>query len=598
MRFIDRLFPFLNQEVFSQNALTAYWVILLIVIFFVAILVLIINLFKIKKSIKIDNLPNGKTLVNIWEAYQSSFSEFGEVKKTTEYSENFFNEQNILYTSLNLRLLNNVSNTLIGLGILGTFVGLTYGISDSNFETTEAIKNSINNLLSGMGTAFVSSIWGMGLSLLFTNIFKIWQSYLTRIIQNICLELDSQNKIKQQELENVQQEKQRSIINELFNEYLVADTDDGGKQLPKNVFRQLLKESVKQTESLQTFSDDLGDSISTAMDKLVEDNNQQINKLIEEKLVPVLDDLKAIKQDSGTQVIEDAVQRLADSMKTMMSDFKQTVTGDAKQEMESLIDRLTTVSESLVTIPETMTDITLQVAETIENVNETVVKNIENSQNQALELNNQNRETFKTATTQYKSSIQDIQTHMESLLSTQKENIIQVSDITNEIKATLIQNSQVNQQFDSMLQKSKIVAQLIENVSNKFDNNSDMLAETSSNLESTVITFGESINNYVDRNEALLNHQEETLQKTKDVSELYSARFETIESGLAGIFSQIQTGLKEYQTTTASNLNEYLTQFSTVLQEALQTLASNVTGLNEFSEELTELIQKLVDRDE
>ena len=595
MKFIDRLLPFLNKEVFNENLLTSYWVITLIVIFLVAIIHLLVNLFQIRKSIKSTNLPKSKKLSEIWEAYQATFSDYEKTKKTTEYSENFFNEQNILYASLNLRAINNVSNTLIGLGILGTFVGLTYGIADSNFETTEAIKNSINNLLAGMGTSFVSSIWGMGLSLIFTNIFKVWQSNLTRSIQNVCLELDSKNKIKQQELEKVQQENQRKIINELFNEYLVADTDEG-KQLPKNVFRQLLEESVKQTASLQTFSDDLGESIELAMEKLVEDNNQQINKLIEEKLVPVLEDLKAIKQDSGTQVIEDVVQRLADSMKTMMDEFKQTITSDTKQEMESLIERLTTVSESLVGIPETMADITIQVSETIEVLKETVVKNIEQSKNEAIELNKQNRETFSSATIEYKSTVENIQAHMESLLSTQKDNIQQVSDITNEIKITLKENSQVNQQFDTMIQKSKIVAQLIEGVSTKFENNSTALTQTSSNLKSTITTFGNSIDNYVDRNEDLLNHQEKTLQKTKDVTEIYSKRFETIELGLSSIFDQIQTGLKDYQKTTASNLNQYLTEFSTTLTAAHQGLENNVSGLNEITEELTEQIEKLVNK--
>lgn len=595
MKFIDRLLPFLNKEVFNENLLTSYWVITLIVIFLVAIIHLLVNLFQIRKSIKSTNLPKSKKLSEIWEAYQATFSDYEKTKKTTEYSENFFNEQNILYASLNLRAINNVSNTLIGLGILGTFVGLTYGIADSNFETTEAIKNSINNLLAGMGTSFVSSIWGMGLSLIFTNIFKVWQSNLTRSIQNVCLELDSKNKIKQQELEKVQQENQRKIINELFNEYLVADTDEG-KQLPKNVFRQLLEESVKQTASLQTFSDDLGESIELAMEKLVEDNNQQINKLIEEKLVPVLEDLKAIKQDSGTQVIEDVVQRLADSMKTMMDEFKQTITSDTKQEMESLIERLTTVSESLVGIPETMADITIQVSETIEVLKETVVKNIEQSKNEAIELNKQNRETFSSATIEYKSTVENIQAHMESLLSTQKDNIQQVSDITNEIKITLKENSQVNQQFDTMIQKSKIVAQLIEGVSTKFENNSTTLTQTSSNLKSTITTFGNSIDNYVDRNEDLLNHQEKTLQKTKDVTEIYSKRFETIELGLSSIFDQIQTGLKDYQKTTASNLNQYLTEFSTTLTAAHQGLENNVSGLNEITEELTEQIEKLVNK--
>jgi hypothetical protein len=409
------------------------------------------------------------------------------------------------------------------------------------------------------------------------------------------LELDSENKIDQEQYEIIQQEKQRKIINELFNEYLVADTDQG-KQLPKNVFRQLLEESVKQTASLQTFSDDLGTSIELAMEKLVEDNNQQISRLIEEKLVPVLEDLKAIKQDSGTQVIENAVQRLADSMKSMMDDFKNTITSDTKQELEGLAERLTVVSESLVGIPNSMTDITLQVAEVIEALKETVIKNIEQSKIEASEINRQNRDTFTAATNEYKSTVEEIQDHMELLLATQKDNIKQVSQINDEIKATLKENSQVNQQFESMIQKSKIVVQLIESISSKFENNSNLLNESSSSLKISISNFRNSINDYIDRNNELLNYQQEVTQNTKNVSELYAARFETIESGLSGIFDQIQTGLKDYQKTTGENLNQYLKQFSTILTAAHQGLENNVSGLNDITEELTEQIEKLTRR--
>lgn len=593
MNFIDRLIPFVDKDVFNENMLTGYWVVALIAIFLIAFAYLLSSFFRIKKGIIQTNLPNNKRYKKLWYAYQGTFSDFKGVRKTSEFSEVYFNEQNILFASLNLRAINNVSNTLIGFGILGTFVGLTYGIADSNFETTEAIKSSINNLLSGMGTAFVSSIWGMGLSLIFTNIFKIWQSQITRNVQKLCLKLDEDFKIKQQEFDVFQQENQRRIINDIFNEYLVADTDEG-KQLPKNVFRQLLEESVKQTTSLQTFSDDLGTSIELAMEKLVEDNNQQISLLIEEKLVPVLEDLKQIKQDSGTQVIEDAVNRLSDSMKSMMNDFKNTVTGDTKQEMEGLIERLTVVSESLSGIPNSMTDITLQVAETIEALKETVIENIKQSKIQAQEINQQNRDTFSAATTEYKSTVEDIQAHMELLLSTQKDNIKQVSDLTDEIKTTLKENSQVNQQFEGMIQKSKIVAQLIENVSLKFENNSNSLTETSNSLKVSISTFSDSINNYVDKNESLLNHQEDTLRKTKDIAEEYGSRFESIEQGLTSIFGQIQTGLKEYQKTTADNLNQYLSEFSTTLTKAHEGLESTVNHIAEINEELTGQIEKLV----
>jgi hypothetical protein len=378
----------------------------------------------------------------------------------------------------------------------------------------------------------------------------------------------------------------------LFNDYLVADTDEG-KQLPKNVFRQLLEESIKQTESLQTFSDDLGGSIELAMEKLVEDNNAQISNLIEEKLIPVLEDLKAIKQDSGTQVIENAVERLADSMKSMMDDFKNSITGDTKQELEGLTNNLLEVSGALTAIPVTMSNMTNQISLTIEALKETVIQNIELSKNEASEQNKQTKEALSEATTEYKDTVEDIQNHMELLLSTQKDNIRQVSDLTDKITITLKENSQVNDQFETMLQKSKIVAQLIESISNKFENNSNALTESSILLKGNITNFSTSISEYVNKNDSLLENHRKTLDKTKDVSEAYANRFETIEGGLKGIFDQLQLGLKDYETTIAVNLNKYLTEFSTVLITALEGVENNVTGLNEVAEELTEQVQKM-----
>lgn len=594
MDFVYRLIPFLRWKDFTKNMLTSIWVVVLIAIFIYAITYLLRHNSKIKKSINISNLPNSKKLESIWSAYKDSFREYGPVKKTTEFAETYFHEQNVLFASFDLRSINNIPNILVGLGILGTFAGLTYGISDSSFETTEEIKSSIDNLLTGMGTAFITSIWGMGLSLLYGYILKRWQSGISIKIQNLCLDLDEKYKMKPHDLEIQRQSEQKKLINELFDEYLVAETETG-KQLPKNVFRQLLNESEKQTESLQSFSDELVDGIKLAMENLVVDNNRQINLLIEEKLVPVLEDLKQIKQDSGTAVIENAVSRLSDSMKSMMDEFKTTVTGDTQREMEGLTQRLVIVSESLSEIPDSMTDITLQVTEVVDALKKTVLDNIIQSQTQAQEISKQNQQVFTTATSEYKSTVEEIQTYMEMLLSTQKDNISQVSDLTDKIQTTLSDNTEVNQQFKIMIQNAKVVAQMIEDVSIKFNSNSHSLSETSNNLKYSITRFGESINTYIDRNDKLLNLHKATLLDTKETVTEYSEKFGTIQSGLTGIFDQIQTGLNDYQETTKDSLNEYLSGFTTTLTNANQGLASAVSGLDEVVEDLSEQVEKLVE---
>lgn len=593
MEFVYKLLPFLSAKELAENILTSIWIIVLIIIFIAAVIYLLIHSARIKKSIDIQELPNNEKLKNLWKAYTDTFRRYGDVDKTTVFADTYLHEQNILFASFDLRTINNIPNILVGLGILGTFAGLTYGISDSSFETTEEIKFSIDNLLTGMGTAFVTSIWGMFLSLLYGYVFKRWQSGISIKIQNLCLDLDERYKIKPHDLEIYRQREQKKLINEFFDEYLVAETEDG-RQLPKNVFRQLLDESVKQTSTLHKLFDDLSESIQLAMQKLIVDNNEQISALIEDKLVPVLEDLKQIKQDSGTAVIESAVNRLSDSMKSMMDEFKTTITSDTKNEMESLTQRLVVVSESLAGIPKSMTDMTKGITEIVETLKKTVVENINESQIQIQASSRQNQQVFTAATTEYKSTVEGIQSHMEKLLAREKDNISALKELSENIKTTLLENSLINKQFEIMIQNAKVVAQLIEDVSIKFNSNSNSLSETSNNLKTTMSNFGVSINTYINKNQELLKDHNSTLEFAKETANDYSAKFGIIEKGLIGIFDQIQTGLKDYQVTTKGNLNEYLGEFTTTLTNAHQGLESAVNGLSEISEELVDQIDKLV----
>ena len=59
-------------------------------------------------------------------------------------------------------------NTASVLGVLGTFIGIAVGLFNFN-PSSEAMHDSVTNLLGGMTTAFVTSIIGMGISLYFKN---------------------------------------------------------------------------------------------------------------------------------------------------------------------------------------------------------------------------------------------------------------------------------------------------------------------------------------------------------------------------------------------------------------------------------------------
>lgn len=65
-----------------------------------------------------------------------------------------------------------ISGTLTGLGILGTFLGLSMGLGSFSGDDIYTISDNVGPLLSGMKVAFHTSVYGIFFSLVFTFIYR------------------------------------------------------------------------------------------------------------------------------------------------------------------------------------------------------------------------------------------------------------------------------------------------------------------------------------------------------------------------------------------------------------------------------------------
>lgn len=103
-----------------------------------------------------------------------------------------FNESTLIAPFANLRFYNAVPGFLTGLGILGTFVGLTIGLAQIDLGSTEidVLKKGIVGLLSGAAIAFSTSVWGMSLSIAFSIFEKHHLKLLHRKISDLQQAID------------------------------------------------------------------------------------------------------------------------------------------------------------------------------------------------------------------------------------------------------------------------------------------------------------------------------------------------------------------------------------------------------------------------
>lgn len=97
--------------------------------------------------------------------------------------EEYFNEEE-LDIHIHKRLLEMIPDIFTSLGILGTFIGLVWGLKNFDPNNYEAMTTSVSSLVEGIKVAFLTSIYGIALSIIYTYGMKTEYSYMTEKLQS------------------------------------------------------------------------------------------------------------------------------------------------------------------------------------------------------------------------------------------------------------------------------------------------------------------------------------------------------------------------------------------------------------------------------
>ena len=412
------------------------------------------------KPAKPEILPHLETsfdcnseLAEVWQEFQNSLitrqpkeNQEKIVYKTDEASL-FFSEERLLGQYMNLRFWNSVSALLVGLGILGTFVGLVWGLlpfSNIDFEQTENIRSAIQILLSGVSTAFVTSVWGMLLSLLFNWIEKFCIGWVSRKIAALQRTLDqlftltTQEEIAFRQEDELTQQTQalKAFSTDLANEIKSAMTQGRQEIIAEfrnapETFSNAIGEQL--TPSLNHLNSAVTDSTNTLKSTMVDGNQQILQQLsnthqilstaIAKQLAPNLDNLNNVVSEIKRTIVEGnqeilrelhnapdafsnalaekfapsfnnlntAIEELrrekeessTDAIQQLVEEFQKSLSGSATIQMESLAETVSKASASLITLPEQLAGMMIGVQE---QVNQTRQLLSETSQDQTEQM--------------------------------------------------------------------------------------------------------------------------------------------------------------------------------------------------------------------
>ncbi len=250
----------------------------------------------------------------LWEPYQSSNVKLFKYEKLSQLFTDFIFELNreddaenayyrpsiddyinedLVDTVMHRNELNQVPGLLTGLGILGTFIGLSIGLEHFNTGTTAQMTESIEPLMNGIKVAFHTSIFGMVFSLTFNAIYK--------------------KKLYEGEM----------AVNEFsraFKKYVLPDTENNG-------MNQLISLQAEQLSAM----DKMYVRTAEELERIIEPQFDRLGKIVAEfETIMVRNETEAIRQIVDTFIAEmnnslgNSFYQLSESVKEQYQSQKET----------------------------------------------------------------------------------------------------------------------------------------------------------------------------------------------------------------------------------------------------------------------------------
>ena len=605
-----------------------------------------------KQELK-EKFTHNNELAEAWQEFEDSLiirkrNENQEVVYKTDAASLFFNEVRLLEHHLNIRFWNSVPALLVGLGILGTFVGLVWGLipfSGINFTQTDQIQSAIKELLSGVSTAFVTSVWGMLTSLLFNWLEKWRINRVSRAITNLQRALDQLFTLTTQEEISFRQE----------------------------------DELAQQTAALKSFSTDLADRIKIAMDNIMserlENLHQSLTQLHDQNVQgrqEIVQELHNAPEAFSNAVakqlapsldkLNEAVERLreqkeessTDAIRELAEEFQKFLSGSVMDQMETLAETVSKVSDSLITLPKQMEKMIEGVQEQIDQTRRLLDATSEEQTKQMKEMfgemngemrkmtadvrdlvesvtdkmeaaSDQSIKTLQQAITQLQHALDSTATQtfsefeamtkrmrelvndsatrldeifkggeqrVNGLLQQQVEQTEAINEQLKNSQETLTKGRAMLQQMDAsaasvgqMIEKTKEFSEQLTTGATQLENAGQQLTEASD-------AFKRENEEYLMANRETTQQIQNTLDQSKQVLDDFTQRFKTIDEGLNSIFAEIQKGLTDYSMTSRESINDYLKAFSDHLSSAANALAGSVEALNDNVENLNDMLER------
>ena len=319
----------------------------------------------------------GKRLRGTWLRFLQNAEQLDRRGLPTNV-EDYINDDTVTHGPGNATLAELIPNLLTSLGILGTFMGLSRGLSSLNFADSAQLVEGIPNLLEGMRFAFGTSVAGISCSIVFNMLNRISQGSSYRAIDDFVTSFTQL--AMSRPLDN---DVQMIIQNQDRNFMLQGINDTLADRLAENVGRSITRAMTPVTDSMDRFIigatrnqiDGVNHIVARFLDEMDRSMGNQFSAMATAMDAVTQNQITAARQTGETvsaargivdnaRTLQEMTNHILDKFDAYMSQINQVRERDENYEQRTaeLLNRMDRENKDLAGLIENLADKTTMLA--------------------------------------------------------------------------------------------------------------------------------------------------------------------------------------------------------------------------------------------
>jgi len=484
---------------------------------------------------------------------------------------------------------NYTPTLLTSLGILGTFSGIISGLLVFDPKN---IEGSIEGLLSGLQVAFITSLVGMTLSILYKMLTSI-SLYRTKgdtLIEDE-IGIDDLYRVMKQQNDNllnlqkvISDNNESSLVGQI--KLMRSDTSDYHKVTNKHFesiatpLQEINKKIDKQQESFEQFSNTLWVKLQDFADMLSKSATEQVIQALKE----VISDFN----NKLTEQFGENFKQLNSAVGNLLQwqDNYKVQLGEMRSQFDQSVQAITETEKSV-------TNISNETKAIPENMNELKAV-MEVNQHQISEL------------ARHLDAFKDVRDRAVEAIPEIREQIDQTLKGANEASAALTQGMN-----ESIKKVQTAIVDSVEDFKSNVNKTNDALVESSEmmskgmnesigKVQMAIVTSAEDFQERVQQTNAALNTQSDILSKSSyEISEYLTATLSDLDKGVRIMLKDLSDNSKEVNEEFKKSGTSFINEFADVGSEfrnGLEKMSGDLRdNMENMSSEQVKQVQKVFD---